>query len=83
MLSNLILFFSFLLNKVFVAASKPKENRNKINLIFYASNSPPIDSRAKYIKKKFPKILIKILRLISKAPPQLLLICRQILMLIT
>ena len=39
--------FTFLLNKVFVAASKPKAKRNKTGFILYASNSPPLNSRAK------------------------------------
>ena len=39
--------FSFLLNKVFIAASKPNAKRNKTGFIFYASDSPPLTSRAK------------------------------------
>ena len=43
---------SFLLNKVFVAASKPIAKRNKIVFILYARDSPPLNSRAK-IKTSF------------------------------
>ena len=99
------MYFSFLLNKVFVAgASKPKAIRNKSGFILYASNSPQLNSRAKKkqkkyffstlgliasiknitqsIQKKYCTMLVlrnqhKILQLISKAPPSLLLICRQ------
>ena len=37
----------FLLTKVFVAASKPKAKRNKSGFILYASELPPLNSRAK------------------------------------
>ena len=40
-------FFSFLLNKVFIAPSKPKAKRNKTGYILYDSNTPPLNSRAK------------------------------------
>ena len=41
-------YFSFLLNKVVVAVSKPKAKRNKSGfIILYASYSPPLKSRAK------------------------------------
>ena len=40
---------SFLLNNFFVAASKKK--RNKTGFILYASDSPPLNSRPKKIKK--------------------------------
>ena len=40
-------FFTFLLNKVFVAASKPKAKRNKTVFILYASNSPSLIKRTK------------------------------------
>jgi hypothetical protein len=39
--------FSFLLDKAFVAASKPKAKRNITGFILYASNSHPLNSRAK------------------------------------
>ena len=34
-------------NKVFGAASKPRAKSNKTGFILYASNSPPLNSRAK------------------------------------
>ena len=37
----------FLLNKVFVAVSKPKAKGNKTGFILYASDLPPLNSRAK------------------------------------
>ena len=39
--------FSFLFNKVFVAASKPKAKRNKTGFILYASNLPFPNRREK------------------------------------
>ena len=39
--------FSLLLNKVVVAASKPKEKRNKTGFILYAYDLPSLNSRAK------------------------------------
>ena len=38
--------FSFLLNNVFVA-NKPNANRNKTGFIFYAPDSPPLNSLVK------------------------------------
>ena len=38
---------SFLLNEVFVAASKPKANRNKTAYTLYDPDSPPLNSRTK------------------------------------
>ena len=67
------LYFSFLLNKVFVAASKPKAKRNKTGFILYASNSPPLNSLTKkqvfnflstlglMASKTLNKMLVKIL----------------------
>ena len=39
--------FSFVLNKVFVAATKPNMKRNKTGLISYSPNYPPLNSRVK------------------------------------
>ena len=41
------MYFLFLLNKIFVAADKPKAKRNKTGFILDAFNSPPLNSRAK------------------------------------
>ena len=97
--------FSFLLNKVCVAASNSKEK--KTGLFLYASNSSPLKNkshknkflisilvnvwkknikqniRENIVQRLFYETSIKIFRLISKAPTPLLLVCRQILILIT
>ena len=98
--------FSFLLNKVCVAASKPiKAKRNKNCFFVRFQHTFPKKSRKFLIsflhqvwqrqfktlnkyQRKWSTVLVlrnqrKILRLTSKAPTPLLLICRQILVLIT
>ena len=42
-----MLKISFLLYKVFIAASKPKAKKNKTGFILYASDSLPLNSRPK------------------------------------
>ena len=42
-----VFFFSFLLNIVFVAASKPNTKRSKTGFILYSPDSPPLNSRVK------------------------------------
>ena len=43
--------FSFVLNKVFVAARKHNTKRNKTGFILYACDSPPLNSRVEKINK--------------------------------
>jgi len=46
-LIKIMLILLFLLNIVFVAASKPKAKRNKAGFILYALDSPPLNSCVK------------------------------------
>ena len=41
------MFFSFVLNKVFIAARKHNTKRNKTGFILYACDAPPLNSRVK------------------------------------
>ena len=65
------------LNNVFVAASKPKTTRNKTGFISYLIKIIKQNILENIVHRWFNETNIKILRLISNAPPPLLLICRQ------
>ena len=73
---------TFLLNNIFVAANKPRKIKQVLNFFstlgFIASiKNIKQNIRDNIVQYWFYETSIKILRLINKAPPPLLLICRQ------